>query len=69
MLRRVGGHPIFFRILNNPSLLTKSKALVTSVEAKYSGLCCSLHFSCSCLREKTISIVDLPALKPHCDLG
>ena len=69
MLRSVGGHPIFFKVLNNPSLLTKSKALVRSMKAMYSGSHCSLHFSCSCLREKTMSIVDLPALKPHCNLG
>ena len=56
ILRSVGGHPIFFRIVNNLSLLTKSKALVRSMKAMYSGLCCSLHFSCSCLREKTMSI-------------
>ena len=69
MLRGVGGHPTFFRILNTLSLLTKSKALVRSMKAMYSGLGCSLHFSCSCLRERTMSIVDLTALKPHCDLG
>ena len=62
MLRSVGGHPIFFKILNHPSLLTKSKALVRSMKAMYSGLHCSLQFSCSCLRKKTMSIVDLPAL-------
>ena len=38
MLRSVGRHPIFFRILNNMSLLTKSKALLRSVKAMYSGL-------------------------------
>ena len=54
MLSSAGGHPIFFRILNNLSLLTKSKALVRSTKAMYSGLHCSLHFSGSCLREKTM---------------
>ena len=62
MLRSVGGHPIFFRIFNNLSLLTKLKALVRSMKAMYSGLHSSLHFSHSCLREKTMSIGDLPAL-------
>ena len=69
MLRSVGGHPIFFRNLSNPSLLTKSKALVKSMKGMYGGLCCSLHFSYSCFRETTMSIVGLLALKPHCDLG
>ena len=29
----------------------------------------SLHFSCNCRREKTMSIVERSARKPHCDSG
>ena len=67
--RRLGGHPIFWRIWKSPLLLTKSKALVRSTNAMNNGCCCSRHFSCSWQREKIMSTVDLPALKPHCDSG
>ena len=52
MLSSFGGQSIFGKILNGPSLLTKSKALVRSMKALKSGCCCSLHFSCSCREEK-----------------
>ena len=67
MLCSLGGQPIFGRIFNMPSLLTRSNAFVRSTKAMYKGICCSLHFSCSCRREKTMYIVDRSARKPHCD--
>ena len=48
-----------------PSSWLGSKALLRSTKAIYRGFLCSRHFSCSCLREKIMSIVDLPALNPH----
>ena len=69
MLCSLGGQPIFWRTLKRPSLLTRSNALVRTAKATYKGICCSLHFSCSCRREKTMSIVDRSARKPHCDSG
>ena len=47
MLSNLDGHPIFPRIFKSPSWLTRSKALVRFINAKYSGCLCSLHFSCS----------------------
>ena len=69
MLCSLGGQPIFVRTLNlkRPSLLIRSNALVRSMKAMYKGICCSLHFSCNCRREKIMSIVDHSAWKPHCD--
>ena len=58
-----------WRTLKRPSLLTRSNALVRSMKAMYKGICCSLHFSCNCRREKIMSIVDRSARKPHCDSG
>ena len=69
MLCNLGGQPIFGRTLKRPSLLTRSNALVRSMKAIYKGICCSLHFSCNCRREKIMSIVDRSARKPHCDSG
>ena len=60
-----GGHPILCKRAKRPCRLTKSKASVRSMKAMYSGCLCSQHFSCSCLREKIISMVDRPAPKPH----
>ena len=48
-----------------PSSWLGSKALLRSTKAIYRRFLCSRHFSCSCLREKIMSIVDLPALNPH----
>ena len=59
----------WWRIWKRPSLLTRSNAFVRSLKAIYRGICCSLHFSWSSRREKTMSIVGLPARKPHCDSG
>ena len=42
---------------------------VRSIKARYRGFLCSLHFSCSFRTENIISMVDLWALKPHCDSG
>ena len=71
MLRSFGGHPtcILSRRVKRPFLLTKSKALVRSMNAIYSGCLCSRHFSCSCPRENTMLMVDRLALKPHCASG
>ena len=69
MFRSFGGHPIFGSSFNKPSRLTKSNALVKSMKAMHRGWCCSLHFSCNCLKEKTMSVVDLSARNPHCDSG
>ena len=69
MLYDFDGQPIFGRIWKRPSLLTRSNAFVRSMKAIYMGICCSLHFSWGWRREKTMSIVDLPARKPHCDSG
>ncbi|KAL8572201.1 hypothetical protein ACOMHN_049377 [Nucella lapillus] len=66
VLRSLGGHPIFCRGVNRPALLTRSNALVRSTKAMNRGRLCSRHFSCSCLRENIISIVDLSARNPHC---
>ena len=38
-------------------------------KATYSGICCSLHFSWSWWREKTMSTIEPLARKPHCDSG
>ena len=56
------GHPILCRRVNRPFLVTRSKALVRSIQAMYKGLLCLRHLSYSCLNEKIMSIVDLPAL-------
>ena len=42
---RCEGQPIFWRSLKSPLLLTKSKAFVKSMKARYRGICCSWHFS------------------------
>lgn len=47
--------------------LPVSKAFVRSIKATKSGCRCSLHFSYSCRRENTISMVDLLARKTHCN--
>ena len=63
------GHPILCRRVNRPFLMTRSKALVRSIQAMYRGLLCLRHLSYSCLNEKITSIVDLPALSPNCVSG
>lgn len=62
------GQPIFRRMLNSPSLLTRLKALVRSMKAMSRGLCCSLHFSCGCQREKII-IINCRAFGSEATLG
>ena len=78
MLCSLGGQPIFGRNLKRPSLLTRSNTLVRSTKACVQGhtmrvlsgvqghVCYSLHFSCNCRRETTMSSVDSSARKPHC---
>ena len=68
-LQELGGHPIFCRRVERPVRPTKSNALVRSMKAMNKGRLCSRHFSCNCLREKTMSIVDLAALTLHCASG
>ena len=63
------GHPILVRILNKPSLLTRSKAFVRSMNELCNGILFSLHFSCIWRTEKIISTVDRPKRTPHCDSG
>ena len=57
MLCSLGGQPIFGRILNRPSRLTRSNAFVRSMKAMYKGVCCSLHFSCSYRSEVAIEVI------------
>ena len=61
MLCSLGGQPTVGRILNRPSLLTRSNAFVRLMKATYKGICCSLHFSCSCRREKSSLLHIYPA--------
>ena len=65
MVRNFGGQPSFFRICHRPSLLTMSNALVKSTKVMYRPLFCSRHFSWSCLKTNTMSVVPRFALKPH----
>ena len=62
ILRSLDGHPILCRRVDRPFLLIRSTALVRSIKAIYSDFLYSRHFSCSCLSEKIMSIVDLPVL-------
>ena len=66
-LRSLGGHPILCKRVNNPFLLIRLEGLTLVDKGNIQGfpLLCSRHFSCSCLRKKIMSIVDLPALNPH----
>ena len=66
MLESLRGHLFILRRAQIPPGLTRSKALVKSTKARSRGRLCSRHFSCNCFTEKTLSMVDLPALKPHC---
>ena len=62
------GNPTLIRIMNKPSLLTRSNAFLRSMEEIYKFLLFSMHFSCIRETEKNImSIIDLPELNPHCD--
>ena len=69
MLCSLGEQPISGKTLKRPSLLIRSNDLVRSLKAMYMGICCSLHFSCNCRTEKTMSTVDRLARKPHCESG
>ena len=64
-LRNFGGQPRRSMISQSPFLVTVSNALVRSTNVTYSPLFCSRHFSWSCLRTKTMSVVPRFALKPH----
>ena len=68
-IQKLGGHPILWRRVKSPFLLTTSKAFVRSKKAMYNDRFCSRHFSCNCLSEKIMSVVDLPALKLHWTMG
>ena len=59
------GHLYFAMILQRPSLLTVSKALVRSTYMDYRSAFCSWHFSWSCLAVNTMSIVPNSFWKPH----
>ena len=67
MLCNSGRQPIFGRIWKRLSLLTRSNAFVRSIKAIYRGICCTLLFSWSWRREKTMSIFNLSVWKQHCD--
>ena len=60
------GHPYFLSSCHSPVLPTVSNAYLGSTNTMYSGLSCSMHFSCSCRRQNII--YTLP-LKPHCVSG
>ena len=67
----LGRQPNFVKIYHIASRLTESKAFVKSMKTMYNGLCCSLHFSCNCLKVNTMSVLLLPLWnviwKPHWD--
>ena len=63
------GHPYFLSSCRSPVLPTVSNALRKSTNNMYSGRSCSMHFSCSCRRQNTISMVLRLTLKPHCVSG
>ena len=65
MLTNLSGHPIFFRILQWPSLWTESKALVRSMKVMYISWCCLRHFSKIWRAAKIMSVVPRPARKSH----
>ena len=56
-LSSFGGQPILSSSMNSPLLLIRSNALIRSMNATYSGLLCSRHFSCSCRTENIMPIV------------
>ena len=64
LLSNVSGQPKRLMIANKADLLTRSKALVKSMNATYRGRCCSIHFSC-CLNVNTASMVERDARKAH----
>ena len=64
-LSSLGGHLILARTRKRPSQLTRLKALVRSINAIKSARLFSLRFSWSWRREKTTSIAEHFALKPH----
>ena len=51
--------------VKGPFLLSSQR----SMKATYSCCLCSRHFYRSCLKVKTMPIVDLPALNPFCAFG
>lgn len=59
----LGEKVIFRSSLKSPLVLTRSKALLKSINAVQSDFCCSQHFSCN-WHSEIISTVDHPALKP-----
>ena len=67
MLMNFCGHAKRHSRHHRASRLKESKAFVRSAKAKCSCWCCSPHFSCSRRATKTMSVVPLVGLKPHCD--
>lgn len=65
----VGGQPNFVRMLQSNVLYTESNALAKSTKIMYSGVSCSLHFTCNCLAIESTSMVLRSFRKPHCDSG
>ena len=63
------GQPYFHSSCHSPVLPTASNALLKSTNTMYNGHSCSMHFSCSCRRQNTISTVLRFPLKPHCVSG
>ena len=69
MVVNFSGHPYFLSRCHSPVLLTVLNAFVKSTNSIYRGRSCSMHFSCSCRRQKIMSTVLLFERKPHCVSG
>ena len=63
------GQPNLARVSHMAGLGTLSKAFLRSQKICTSSCCCSRHFSCSCLAQKSMSIVPRDGLTPHWDSG
>lgn len=57
------------RVLDTLSLQPWRDKVVKYMKAIKRGFCCSLHFSCSRLREKIMSTVERSARKVHWESG
>ena len=69
IFRSLEGHAILCSTVKSPLQLTKSKALVRSIRRCIMAAFALGNFSCSCLSEKIMTILDLPALNLHCASG
>ena len=67
MFRNLRGQPNLAKIVQSPSRLTVSKDLVRSMNAAWSSMFCSLHFSWILAQDEdyVCSIVPQLALNPH----